>query len=201
MIQSNIPSSDIDPGLLPMMLSKTLNPTMFSKRFYSLLVVFHSVLSVLAFPGNTQAARRDLVLPTIPDDMHNTTSMLNIYPRCFQQTRDPRQTPKLLPAKVVDCFFILYHVLSQPHATVVMPWDNVAPQGPTYVRRWSFESCTIAFQAVIPHSQDAFPEMLVARQAALVIKACLIPATDFLGGHMPVGSESAYSVIVGGDVV
>lgn len=52
----------------------------------------------------------------------------------------------------------------------------------------------------MPNSRDAFPEMLVARQAALVMKACLTPATGYLGGHMPVGSARAYSVIAAGHV-
>ena len=174
---------------------------MFLIRFYSFLVVFHSVLSVLGFPGNSQASPRDLVLPTILEDKSNTTSMLNVFPRCFEQTRDPRQVPKLLPAKFSDCSFVLYKILSEPHAAVPMQWDDITPLGPNYVRRWSFESCSIVFQAVIPNSRDTFPQMLVARQAALVIKACLTQATGYLGGHIPVGSANAYSVIASGPVV
>ena len=173
---------------------------MISNCFYSSLVVFHSVLSALASPGNTKASRRDLVLPTIPHDVHNTTSMLNIYPRCFEQSRDPSGIPELLPATITDCWFILYHVLAEPHADLAIQWHDIVPQGPTYVRRWSYEGCSVAFQTVLPHSRDGFPEMLVARQAALVIRACMTPAMGFLGGHMPVGSEEAYSVIVRGPV-
>ena len=171
---------------------------MISSRFYSSLAVFHSLFSALTFPGNTHASPRSHVLPTIPDDVHNTTSILSIYPRCFEQTHDPRGLPELLPATITDCWFILYHVLTEPHADLAIQWHDVMPEGPTFVRRWSYEGCSVAFQNVLPHSRDAFPEMLVARQAALIIRACLTPATGFLGGHMPVGLEEAYSVIVRG---
>lgn len=40
--------------------------------------------------------------------------------------------------------------------------------------------------------------MLVARQAALVMRTCVTPRTGFLGGYMVVGPRGEYSVAVGG---
>ena len=170
---------------------------------YTALTLITSVVSVLSSSSDFQASPRDLVLPvnqSRPNNSVDITSISNSFPECFEQTRDPR-VPRLLPAKVTDCALVLCSILSGPHATIPLPWHEVAPQSPNYVRRWTSGTCSVAFQASSRDSRDSFPEMLVARQAALVMSTCKSRRTGFLGGKMLIGPRTAYYVIVGGERV
>lgn len=186
--------------LLNAMLTSTIMPTALLSRLYLLFVLTYSVTAVHERASNDQSAPRDLDLPILPDNAVNTTAILNVFPNCFQHTRDPRRPPQLFPAKITDCAFILYHILSGPNAAIPMPWHDVVPQSPEYVRRWYFGTCTVALQASSPDTRDLFPEMLIARQAALAMSACLTSATGQLGGSILIGSRKAYKVIVGGQI-
>lgn len=164
------------------------------------LILISSVAAQLETTSsrNPQLRQRDLTLSDLPT---NITTAPNNFPNCIEQARDPRVPPKFFPAKVPDCAIILYRILSSSQATIPMPWHDVTPQSASFIRRWVFGTCSLVLRAVSPDSRDVFAEITVARQAALIMSSCLTPTTGYLGGHMLVGSRSAYRVVIAGQAV
>ena len=152
--------------------------------------------------SRSQPSRRELTLPILESSetrtATNLTTSLSVHPKCVAQPRDPRAPPRYLPVNVPDCALVLYNILSSPSANIPMPWHEVAPESPNYIRRWSWATCNIALSSLKPGSRDAFAETLIARQAALVMKACLTPRSGYLGGFMLVGPMGEYAVAVRG---
>lgn len=167
-----------------------------------ILLIFISSTATHLTSSRPQPYRRDLNFPSLePTETTTATNLTtspNVLPKCAAQPRDPRAHPRYLPVHVPDCALVLYNILSSPSANIPMPWHEVAPQSPNYIRRWSWATCNIALSSIRPRSRDAFAEMLIARQAALVMKACLTQRTGYLGGHILVGPMGEYAVTVAG---
>ena len=169
--------------------------------FYLLFIVTWSLAVALGKPANPQYLTSDLKLPNLPNTTIATSDLYVDQSVCFKHSRDPRRPALLHPAKVSDCAFVFYDILRSPTAAIPLPWHHIPSQSPQYVRSWRFQTCRVLLLSLVEDKQDWFPEMLVARQAALIVEACVSERAGYLGGFLPVGRKGVYEVVLCGEPI
>ena len=110
----------------------------------------------------------------------------------------PQDAPPAHASIELDCITAAYEILLVNQADVPVQWHTVRPATTEYIARRVHGTCAITLGALTPNSDDLFPMMLVARQAALVISNCVRLSTLWRGGYSLVGPRGLYWVQVRG---
>ena len=120
----------------------------------------------------------------------NPSSNLTIVdvPNCYT----PQEAPSAQSILEPDCILALYETLLVPQAEMATNWYSVRPATSTYIARRIHGLCAITFGALHSTSQDIFPLMLVARQAALIVADCMRERTGWRGGRSVLGPKGQY---------
>ena len=112
----------------------------------------------------------------------------------------PQEAPPAHASIELDCITAAYEILLVNQADVPVQWHTVRPATAEYIARRVHGTCAITLGALTSTSNDLFPMMLVARQAALVVSNCVRLSTLWRGGDSLVGPRGLYWVQVRGRV-
>ena len=132
----------------------------------------------------------DIMALSYTDNQANATNGWPIH--CYL----PHEAPSAQPSIELDCIMAAYEILLVNQADVPVQWHTVRPATASYIARRVHGICAITFGALTSASNDLFPLMLIARQAAHLVSNCIRQPTSWRGGESLVGPKGQYWVNV-----
>lgn len=141
------------------------------------------------FTAPSAASLESSTFPPITD--HLPTNLTALPLTCYAPP--PSGPPRPAPTGF-DCFQAMQLILLEPNLFDAKIWSGT--QG-LKVAEWRSATCSVSLMAQTPFSEDRFAPVLAAWAAAHLIRTCVMGPNE-LGGLMPVGHHTTFSVTVTG---